>query len=83
MPVPCSSRVTTPAASTSILQSLWEKVSNSPPDLLLLPVYARGIAEDFVKAPRRAGRSRKFRGDQRVLKFVDDVAHCDSDVDCE
>jgi hypothetical protein len=49
----------------------------------VLPVYACGMADDFVRAPNRTRRSRKFRGDRRVLKFLDDAAHCDDDVDCD
>jgi len=68
--------------STSILQPLWEKITNSPTDPFLLLVYAHGIAKDFVRDPPTR-RCRRFCGDERVLDFLNDTTDYDNDVDCE
>ena len=57
----------------------WKEIIDSPPMPLQLPVYAEGLANEFVRAPPVVSRkSKNFRGDPRVLQFMDDVADEDS-----
>ncbi len=72
--------MSTSPTSSSTLQPIWKIITNSPPKPFLLPVYAQDLAEEFIRAPPTTSRSRTFRGDPKVLQFVDDAADCDNHV---